>query len=159
MTGIMQVMMGSGGGLKSLLLTNATVDGVAYTDGVSSFSFGVARIRVRTDGVLVLENTDGTGLNVFANTTPSSQWASPLPVTGDYYEAQLTVTSGTAPSGAATATFLTLSTERLWTLTGLSSTNAGSQSGVYSLTIRNRFNTAQTVTATFTLSAQNRSTP
>lgn len=159
MTGVVQMLMATGGGLKTLKLTAATLTGVAYFDGVSSFAPGTARIRVQVDGRLSLENTDGTGLGVYTIALPSNEWVSPLPVTSSLYEAQLTVSSGTAPTGAATATWLTLDTERLWTLTGLSSTNAGQQTGTYSLTIRNRFNTTQTVTASFTLNAQNRSTP
>lgn len=91
----------------------AGMDGVRFptstinvVDTVNDPADAAASLTLNTTG-----DSDSTG----NGSTPDPDWASPNVVAGANYWCHLTVDSGTAPGGSATATWLQLNSARSWT--------------------------------------------
>lgn len=103
----------------------------------------------------LLFGTDGT-LTTYVNNSGTQrlpEWggfAAGLSGLGPFYQARLTVNSGSSPSGASAGSWLDLSTERRWTLTqgGL-----GSSSGSWLVEIREKNSETVIDSATYTMTA------
>lgn len=136
MSGIMMAAMASGGRAN---ITNQTI-----TDTRISPDSATATYSLNTNG------TASQFTSAFGTLAITGEWWSAGTVTGigNNYEARWTVVSGT-PSGAATGTWLALSTARSWTVTRSS---VGTTSVVGTVEIRPTGGSVVT-TATITIEA------
>ena len=98
--GLSGAMFSSGAGAGNVTLNGGTV--TSYGSGVRTASY-----RIDSDQFVYYGDNGAY--------TSNHRWTSD-PVAG--YEARLTVDLGSTPSGTATATWLALTSDRTWTITG-----------------------------------------
>lgn len=99
----------------------------------------------------IILNTDGTISITGNSSSPTSGTWAVGNVTGSDWEARLTVNSGTSPSGAATNTWLALSTGRAWSLTRAI---AGIVTGNYTIEVRDAATSTLQDSCTVSMTAQ-----
>lgn len=134
MTGVMQMLLGSGGKF-ALLPGSITVTDIAFSPSTASANFAL--------------NSSGTYTCTGSIAPANGTWLKGAG-TGSDYEARLTATTGTFSTGTV-GSWISLGTNRTWTVTQGS---VGSNSAEGTLEIRDAISGVVFTTCTLTLNAE-----
>lgn len=137
MTASQQMLVSGGGGIVNPIpIPNLSHTVIDPSDANCSVTF----------------DNDGDGNHVDGSGTVVFNWFNPtIPGVGANYWIRLTVNSGTAPAGSATATWLQLNSARAW---NLARTTIGTSTGNYTIQIASDSGGATIVSSvTFTMTS------